>query len=60
MSGGEPAKIALGLPDLFHHFDVGQAAAQLARLATDIDCAVECVGSVLRELTEVPAARGTL
>ena len=60
MSGGESASIALGLPDLFHHFDAGQAAAQLARLATDIGGAVECVGFVLRELTAVPAARSTL
>lgn len=60
MSGAESASIALGFPDLFHRFDAGQAAAQIARMATDIGCAVECVGRVLRELTAVPALRDSL
>lgn len=43
-------------PDLQHHFDAGQTAEQVSRLATDIGCAVECVSFVLRELSTVCAA----
>ncbi|DBA95621.1 TPA: hypothetical protein ACH3X3_013468 [Trebouxia sp. C0006] len=50
-SGSAAMTTAPRFPDLQHHFDAGQAAEQVSRLATDIGCAVECVSFVLRELS---------
>ena len=55
-SGSAAVATAPRFPDLQHHFDAGQAAEQVSRLATDIGCAVECVSFVLRELSTVCAA----
>ena len=47
------ADVMRHLPNLWQHFDAGQAAQQIAGLATDLGCAVDCVRFVLRELSKV-------
>ena len=47
------ADVTRQLPNLWQHFDAGQAAQQIASVATDLGCAVDSVCFVLRELSKV-------
>lgn len=51
---------SLGLSGLLQHVDVGPAAQQMSRLATDPARAFDCVRFVLGELSTVKAQKGDM